>query len=141
MSPTLTNGKGLSVSSSSGRFDGARRVMPACRILSQVPVFTLGRLPAEANNSTPPPPPPKSSFFSRLEHAVGVMRWSVTAHFSTHSLATTTDGVALDLTDSGGGTILLADFAMANLDATDFNCLMGFQRFQGRQTVLFTKVN
>ncbi len=33
---------------------------------------------------------------------------------------TTTDGVALDLTDSGGGTILLADFAMANLDATDF---------------------
>ena len=33
---------------------------------------------------------------------------------------TTTDGVALDLTDSGGGTILLADFAMASLDATDF---------------------
>ena len=33
---------------------------------------------------------------------------------------TTTDGVAFDLTDSGGGTILLADFAMANLDATDF---------------------
>ena len=36
------------------------------------------------------------------------------------TVATTTDGVALDLTDSGGGTILLADFAMANLDATDF---------------------
>ncbi len=33
---------------------------------------------------------------------------------------TTTDGVALDLTDSGGGTVLLADFAMASLDATDF---------------------
>ena len=57
MSPTLANGKGLSVPGSSGRFDGARRVMPACRILSLVPVFTLGRLPAEANNSTPPPPP------------------------------------------------------------------------------------
>ena len=40
--------------------------------------------------------------------------------FDDLSFASDADGVTIDLTDNGGGTILLEGFDIANLDATDF---------------------
>ena len=40
--------------------------------------------------------------------------------FDDLSFVSDADGVAIDLADYGGGTILLEGFDIANLDATDF---------------------
>ena len=40
--------------------------------------------------------------------------------FDDLAISSNTEGVIIDLTEQGGGTILLEDFDIANLDAGDF---------------------